>query len=274
MVEEEDGLTLYTSFYPMYALTLEVTKGVENLTVKCLTQPQDGCIRSYELSQWDAGILSQADALILGGAGLESFAQQMTGGDIPLIQAMEGLSLERSEARNDSDSHWQGENPWLFLDPAGAKEICTSIAQSMISVDPGYADTYMTALEHAEKRLDQLAEGMVFPQGGQVAVMHEGLSYLARAMNLTVYARIEREPGSSLEGNDLADAVKMLKESGAQAVLIERQAPQPLVEALENAGFSVALIDTLTTHAESEGSVYFEAMRENARAVFKALEKQ
>lgn len=273
MVEDDGQLLLYASFYPIYALALGVTQDVPDTTVRCLAQPQDGCIRSYELSQWDAGLLSGADALILGGQGLESFAQSLSGGDLPLITLLDGLDLEGTPSADGAESHWQGVNPWLFLDPAGALDMCRCLAGALEALDPGNARQYQDNLAAMETRLNALSRQMSLPQGAQVAVMHEGLTYLARAMNLSVCAQVERESAAALSDNELETAVQALTESGAQAVLIERQAPQSLLRALEDAGFAVARIDTLTAHTEPDAQRYFTAMEENAQAVRQALSR-
>lgn len=271
MVEEDDHLVLYASFYPIYVLSLGITQGVMDLDMVCLTQPQDGCIRSYQLSQWDAAMLGQADALILGGQGLESFAQSLEGGSLPLISLMDGAELEGEATADEAENHWMGLNPWLFLDPSGALDMCRSLSGALQTLDPACADLYAQNLETMEAKLTQLAQEMALPGGGQVAVMHEGLIYLARAMGLTVCAQVERESAVALGDNELSEALATLADSGAQAVLLERQAPQSLVSALTQAGYRVALIDTLTAHDEADPEIYFEAMAANAQAVASAL---
>ena len=81
LMEGEDALpTKYVSatFYPLYSLAVNIVKDVPALSLSCLTQPQDGCIRSYELSDWDYRTLMEQDAVIFGGRGLESFESTLT----------------------------------------------------------------------------------------------------------------------------------------------------------------------------------------------------
>ena len=69
--EEASEISVYATFYPLYALTDALMDGVPNASLHCLVQPQDGCLRSYTLSDWDAALLaSSADAVIAGGRGL------------------------------------------------------------------------------------------------------------------------------------------------------------------------------------------------------------
>lgn len=273
MVEDDGELTLYASFYPIYVLALGICQDVPDTHLRCLTLPQDSCIRSYELSQWDAGILTDADALILGGRGLESFQEQAEASGFPMVLAMEGVALTGDDTEaDDAENHWAGPNPWLFLDPAGAAEIESSIAHALALLDPGNAARYEENLEKETRKLNDLAADMAVPEGGSVAVLHEGLIYLARAMNLSVTAQVEREPGYALSDNELALAFKTLGESGARTVLLERQAPDSLERELAQAGYSVARVDTLTTHTQADPDAYFGIMRENALEVRRALD--
>ena len=63
-----------------------------------------------------------------------------------------------------------------------------------------------------------------------------------------------------------------MEASGYRLVLIERQAPQGLVQAIEEAGYTVVQIDILTDHSASEPSeAYFSAMLSNAQALAAAV---
>ena len=94
----EEGLEtkhISATFYPIYALALNIVKDVPGLSLTCLVQPQDGCMRDYELSDWDFSVLAGQDLVLLGGRGLEMFegALHYLHGEPILISCMEGLRL-------------------------------------------------------------------------------------------------------------------------------------------------------------------------------------
>ena len=71
---ENKSISVYATFWPIYAMTDAAMEGIPDAELKLLVQPQDGCLRNYQLSDWDAALLSaDADAIIMGGRGLESF---------------------------------------------------------------------------------------------------------------------------------------------------------------------------------------------------------
>jgi len=281
----EDALpTKYVSatFYPLYALTVNITKDVPALSVSCLTQPQDGCIRSYQLSDWDWAVASNQDVILLGGRGLEAFESTLM--QLPtrpiLISVLEGAALRTENAGSADDentAHFIGENPWSFLSVAGAMEISLSIAADMAEVDELFAQKYHENLSEYMKRLDALigdmSDIMAPAPYMPVAVLHEGLTYFAAQFGLDIVLVYPREPGADAFDNDLETLLDALSQSGAKTVFLEEHAPTHLVRALEEHGYSVARLDTLTAHAaDGDLNAYERIMLENAREARRALD--
>ncbi len=280
--ESAEEVTVYATFYPIYALTDAVTAGVPNLSLHCLIQPQDDCLRAYQLSDWDRRLLSTARAVIMGGRGLESFESIVFGygNDGPAVSAvLYSLELYNASTSHDgesAESHLNGPNPHLYMSVEGAKRIVESIAASMLELDPDYADLYAQNAEQTAERLDGLRAEMQAAVGDiagtPVILMNEALIYVARDFGLTVADRYDREPGTSLYDVELSKCLARLRSTEARVVLVEKQAPQNLVKALKDAGFSVARLDILSTRRESEGfEGYLQAQRENAAALRAAL---
>ena len=98
--------------------------------------------------------------------------------------------------------------------------------------------------------------------------MNEALIYVAQDCQMDIVATIQRESGMDLYDDELGKCIAELDESGAEIVLIEQQAPKPLTDALETAGFSVVRLDILSTHSETDGSQgYFDAQIHNMQAL-------
>ena len=286
LVADADGpISVYATFYPIYALADAVMRDVPDATLHCLAQPQDDCLRSYQLSDWDAALLTRgADAVIAGGRGLESFESTLFGWgeDGPAISAvlynLELYSPQQSAVDGEAQSHFQGPNPHLYMSLEGAKQIVESISATMVSLDPAYADQYIDNAQASIKALDGALVSARSLLAGysdrRVALMSEALVYVAQDYSLDVAEWIERETGAACGDNELAAWLDRLDKAEAEVVLIERQAPQGLREALEGAGYAVAPIDVLSTHVEGEGfDRYLEIQGENARAILDAFKR-
>lgn len=277
--DSSESISIMTSFYPIYALAVNVTQDIPALTLSCLVQPQDGCPRAYSLSNWDAALLAQQDAVIIAGRGFESFETALNGVDNgpALLTLLSGRTLRDNGVEvNEESSHIDGPNPWLFLSVSGAMEMTLSLGHGLAQLDERYAQLYLDNMDDFIDRLESLAGAMKALVAAApfrpVACLHEGLGYLAESCGITPVAELFREPGSEQTDNDLELLLEDLAASGAQVVLIERQAPDHLVAALEESGYTVARIDTLMTHyAGDDVNAYERIMLDNARILAEAL---
>ena len=278
-------LTLYVTFYPIYALTSMIAEDIQDVEVKCLVQPQDLCLRSYELSDWDMYMINYgADCIIAGGEGLESFETllQLAAEErkIPLINVLSGTRFMSfsPDTTPDSESHFFGENPHLYMSAEGSKEILKNICDALTVIDPVHADAYVRNYHSAAEVMTEVCAKIKKQTDvcttTKVAVFNESLLYAASEVKLDIVTCIERESGEGLYGEDLEACIKTILDNGAKIVLIEEQAPKSLVHDLEANGFVVAQLDIMNAHEESEGySAYINALLGNAQSVANASKK-
>lgn len=282
---DTDALNVYASYYPIYALADLITDGIEDVNLHCLVQPQDGCLRAYQLSDWDLALLTgSADAVLTGGRGLENFENILyaLGEDGPAVTTLlYNMDLKQLSAVNSSEetnSHWIGENPHIYMNVDAAAELCGRISAAMSLLDSEHEADYAANLQKAQAALAELkteiAQELAHLQGEKVIVMNESLVYAEEAYGLSVDLCYERESGESIEGKDLENCLSALARSDARVILLEKQAPRQLCEALEAAGYSVARMDILSTRRADEGwEGYFEAQRANVQAIMEAFSK-
>ena len=264
------------SFYPIFAITANVIKDVPDVTLTCFIQPQDGCLRSYELSSWDDALFFNADVVIIGGRGLESFENAIMGveGAPILITAMDGLTLINQGAQviDEDANHSLSENPWLFLSTRGAEEMANNIAEALSMIDPAHADLYNENLSDFKGRLAltrrEINAALEPARDINIALMHEGLCYFTDEWGLNASLYIDREPGTYFEDAELSDILIKLESAGTELILLELQAPMRLTEDLQAAGYNVALMDTLSA-GTPDGNLYTyeQTMIKNAQAI-------
>lgn len=280
---ESPEQVIYASFYPIYALSEMILQNVPDMQLHQLVQPQDSCLRNYQLSDWDLyQIAFNADAVLLGGRGLESFesAMQSLGDNGPAVVTLfQNLELDNNgkQAADDDASHLADENPHLYLSTRALPDIFESLHAYMLELDPMYESIYTQNLDAALARANALiakydAVTQMINQAAPVALMNEALIYPANDLGLNVVCRIDRESGVNLYGSELDSAIEALKESQTSVVFIEKQAPDALVNAIDAAGFAVVKLDILSTgRADMGADGYFEAMQANLEAVKQAL---
>lgn len=282
---QDDGIfSVYATFYPIYAIAEMLMEDVPDTRLHCLVQPQDGCLRAYSLSDWDLSLLaSNADMVISGGRGLESFESLLynLGDDGPVVASilydMELKNFEAVNASPDSDSHWIGENPHVYMKIDGALQIADRIAGSLMMLDPDHAEFYQKNLDNAKNRLESVRDEMHNAAGAieklKVAIMNEALAYLADEYNLNPVLCYDRENGENLYEAELDECLRSIEASGAKVVLIEKQAPETLKNALSSAGYAIAELNVMSTANVDKKDGYFDIQKENAKALRAAFDK-
>lgn len=274
--EADDGLNVYAGFYPIYAIAEMIVENVPAVRLNCLVQPQDGCLRAYALSDWDLALLSSADAVLIGGRGLEGFESLLytLGESGPGVSALL-YNMELSGFKGiaaDEDSHWSGENPHIYMKTDGAIAFAERIAGSLSLLDARNSEKYAANLESAKEKLIALQTEIrgqnTTLAGKSIIIMNEALLYTAEEFGLTIEKCIERESSEAFYEKTLQSCLDELRGCESKVILIEKQAPEAFCRALEAAGFALARLDTLSTRPANDGSDgYFEALRQNAAAI-------
>ncbi len=77
--EEEEGLLVAASFYPVWIITENVCAGVEGVHVVNLTQNHRGCLHDYQLTAADMLTLETADIFVINGGDMELFIEEIAG---------------------------------------------------------------------------------------------------------------------------------------------------------------------------------------------------
>ncbi|MBQ4089248.1 MAG: zinc ABC transporter substrate-binding protein [Clostridia bacterium] len=279
----DENKQIYASFYPIYAISSLMLEDISGIGLKCLVQPQDDCLRLYELSDWDASVLAyDADAIIIGGNGLESFEDALYtfGDDGPaIITSSHGIDLygksNDTAVITDAD-HFEGLNPHAYMSVEGASQMVSVIGGALkklysdksaeIEAGISKAETMLTGLE------TQISEVRKLVSCNKVIIMHESLFYLAQDYGLEVAYVYKRESGTTLYGDGLHAALDEISTAGSSVVMIEKQAPAELTDALKEAGYTVVLIDTMSSFtADSSGKRYIDAQLANAKSIADAF---
>ena len=273
--------TIVTSFYPVWILTLNLTDGMEGVSVVNLAEPATGCLHDYTLQNSDMVTLSQADALLVNGAGMESFLPVVTGAypDLPVIDATAGLPfLHESETVEIGEAE-EGEevNSHLWLDPQRAAGMAANLAEGLIRLMPGREDAILENLHAYQERLEALDETIRDETKGEdrkVIIFHEAFPYFAEACGLTAAAIVNKEPEDILPTAQLVRVTELIVRTGVPMPLILKSAEEdPSVNTLVNeTGIPVCELDPMTGGPEDPPLDYYETvMIKNVKALLSAL---
>ncbi|WP_353853143.1 metal ABC transporter substrate-binding protein [Dehalobacter restrictus] len=267
--DSRESLKIATSFYPIYLFTLNITKGISNVTVVNMTKPTTGCLHDYALTTEDLKSLEDAKVLVINGAGMESFLAKVTGQmpDLKIIDASEGITLIQDET---------GKNPHVWLSISKAIRQVQNIGDKLTALDPENAEKYqenaaeyIAKLEQEKNKMHQALDGV---KNRDIVTFHEAFPYFAEEFHLNVAAVIEREPGSEPSPIELTETIEKIKALKVKALFAEPQYSADTAETIANeTGARVYYLDPIVT-GPLEADAYIDLMDKNLQTLQGALQ--
>ena len=268
-----DPADLVATTLPVYEFTARLCQGT-GLTVTRLITENISCLHDYTLQVQQMLAIESADAIIISGAGLESFLGDVLDGMDNLIDASEGISLmhgahSHEHGHSHHDSH--EEDPHIWLSPNHAKSMSENICCSLSGIYPEYATLFSANLKDLHDDLDALQtyglESLQDLRCRQLVTFHDGFSYLAESFGLTILESVEEESGSEASSAQLIHLIHLVQEYHLPAIFTET-----------NGAASAADIIAAETHLPvfaldmaMSGNSYFDAMYHNIDTIKEAL---
>jgi zinc transport system substrate-binding protein len=213
-------IKVVASFYPMYIMARNVAEGVPGVTVENLTPPVTGCLHDYAITTSDMRKLADADVLVVNGAGMESFLEQVITQypAVKVVRLSDGIPLLQGA---------EGDNPHVWVSVSYAIRQVEHLGAAMQAADPAHAPMYQKNTEAYVMRLKALQQKMhaeLEPyKGKEIITFHEAFPYFAEEFGLNIIAVVEREPGSAPSAKELAETVDLIKKVGIKTLFSEPQ---------------------------------------------------
>ena len=273
--------TVVTSFYPVWILTLNLTNGLEGVDVVNLAEPSTGCLHDYTLQNSDMVVLSEADALLVNGAGMESFLPVITGAypDLPVVDATAGLPFlsESGIVEIGTPEEGETENSHLWLDPQRAAGMAANLAEGLIRLMPDREQQILQNLDQFRGRLLALDETLKEELGSsqrKVIIFHEAFPYFAEACGLPVAAVVNKEPEDALPTAQLVRVAELIRSETDLPLVLKSLEEDPSVNTLVyETGVPVCELDPMTSGPEDPPLDYYETvMIRNMKVLKSSLE--
>jgi len=266
------GLSIVTSFYPVYIAAINVVKDIPGVTVTNMTKPQTGCLHDYALKPEDLKMLEKVDVFIINGAGMEAFLDDVIRQqkDLKIVEASRGIEL----LKDDNGE----ENPHVWVSISNAITYVNNIALQLSGIDTANKDKYRANADAYIQKLELLRKDMHTALDGlknrDIVTFHEAFPYFAQEFNLNIAAVVEREPGSEPTPQELADIIDTVKKSGVRALFAEPQYSSKAADAIaRETGAKVYTLDPVVTGETGPDSydAYIKAMEQNKKTLLEAL---
>ena len=269
---KDGSFHIVTSFYPMYVATINITQGVDGVTVTNMTKPQTGCLHDYQLMTEDMKTLEKADAFVINGAGMESFLDKVVEQqkNLKIIDASKGIELLK-----DDDE----ENPHVWLSVTDAILQVKNIAEQIKAADPKHADAYEKNAAAYIKKLEALkaemhAELDTVPNK-DIVTFHEAFPYFAKEFGLNIISVVEREPGTEPTPAELQATIEQVKKLPVKVLFTEPQYSPSAAETIaRETGAKIYTLDPVVTGEANEQALnaYIDTMKKNMETLKTALQ--
>ena len=269
---KDGSFHIVTSFYPMYVATINITQGVDGVTVTNMTKPQTGCLHDYQLMTEDMKTLEKADAFVINGAGMESFLDKVVNQqkNLKIIDASKGIELLK-----DGDE----ENPHVWLSVTDAILQVKNIAEQLKAADPKHADAYeKNAAAYIKKleapKTEMHAELDTVPNK-DIVTFHEAFPYFAKEFGLNIISVVEREPGTEPTPAELQETIEQVKKLPVKVLFTEPQYSPSAAETIaRETGAKIYTLDPVVTGEANDEAInaYIDTMKKNMKTLKTALQ--
>ncbi|MDO4681018.1 MAG: zinc ABC transporter substrate-binding protein [Aerococcus sp.] len=280
---EHHGLTIVTSFYPIYAITQEIA-GEENDVQ--MIQSGSG-IHGFEPSAADVKAITDSDLFIYHSDTLESWAAAIAknitkdGGHV--LEASKDQSLDKVEGLEDIEAidGMDGKHlydPHTWLDPELAAVEAQTITTELSERDPANKDHYQKRAEKFKQQTEQLIKKyqQEFQNTKQktFVTQHTAFSYLAKRFGLKQLGiagiTSEQEAGAQR----LAEIEDFVKKYHVQTIFVEPNVSTKVADVVASStGVEIETLSPLEADPKNTAT-YLENLEQNLKILHQTLVKE
>lgn len=255
--KENTGTVVAATTKPVAQFTSALLEGTDK-QVACVITESVSCLHDHSLTVKQMKLLEQADLIILSGGGMEDF----------MLDALKGkthvLDCSKAVSYREGDPHY-------WLDPLRARDMARAIATELTRRYPENADQiaenlltlegeFSSLISHGENATSSLS-------CRELVTFHDGFSYLAESLNLSILASMEEEHGSEVSAKDLEAIISLVKGHKLPAIFTEVNGSTVAAQTVSGeTGVRVFALDMAMGERD-----YFSAMRYNVDIIKEAL---
>ena len=290
-------LNIVASFFPVYDLTKKIVGDKANV----LNLTQSGDAHGFEPNIKDMATIEKSDLLVINGAGMEPWVNNIKTNfpnlnTLELAKSVEILKMDDVKEYNiingkddhehhdhdHSEEHDHGEeiDPHIWISPKLAEKMLLTIKDKIIELDTKNKDYYEANYNKYKEELIKLSkeydEALSKHKGKSIVVPHVAFNYIFTPYKIK---QIGISGINSTEGptaTRLAEIVKLLKDNDIKTVFYEYGGSDKTAQAIANeVGGNVKPISSLEVISQADidkGDDYISLMRMNLKNISDAFE--
>ena len=254
---------------PVYDFTSRICAGT-GISVGLLINESVSCLHDYSLSVNQVRNAEAAQVMVISGAGLEEFMEDLLDECDTVIDSSVQIPMVDCTVEHPDHDHHHEHDAHIWLAPENAKLMAQSICAGLCDAYPEHTERFQTNLAQLEKDLDDLQtygeETLRSLRCRELVTFHDGFGYFAQAFDLTIAEALEEESGSEASAKELIYLIELIQTHGIPAVFTE-------VNGSVSAATTICAEIGISAYTLDMGMTgdYFEIMRNNINAVKEAL---
>ena len=276
-VSSQEPAQIAATTLPVYEFTVRLCEGT-GITVTRLITESVSCLHDYSLNVTQVRAAEAAELVVISGAGLEEFMEDIlpeesvldSSTSIELIEG--GHSHEHDhDDHNDHGHHHHDTDSHIWLSPENAKQMAKNICAGLCTHYPDHASIFEANLQVLLADMDTL---LTYGQNElstlscrELITFHDGFSYLAESFGLTILEAVEEESGSEASAAELKHLIEEVRHHDLPAIFTETNGSDSAANVIaRETGIKIYPLDMARA-----GDSWFDAMYHNIDTLKEAL---
>ena len=257
---------------PVYDFTTAICEG-SNLTVGRLVTENVSCLHDYSLQVSQMQMLESSEIVVISGAGLESFLDDVLSDSSCIIDASQNTHVHAGEHHHDEHDdhgHSHDQDPHIWLSTENAEIMAQNICNQLCVTYPQYQDIFRENLADLMQKLEALQkygdDQLKDLPARELITFHDGFAYFAEGFDLTILEAVEEESGSEASAAEIIDLVRLVHKHHLPAIFTEVSGSDACAGIIAaESGVRIFTLDMAMS-----GDSYFDAMYYNIDTVKEA----
>lgn len=275
----EEYAPLAATTLPVYEFTSRLCLGTE-LTVTRLVTESVSCLHDYSLNVSQVRRAEAAQTVILSGAGLEDFMEDIlqnadtidASAGIEIIEYEEGHDHHEVTEHHGHEGHHHDRDSHIWLSPENAAVMAQNICDGLCLRYPDDAAIFQKNLAALLEDLDELnaygTQTLSQLSCRDLITFHDGFAYFAQAFDLNIVQAVEEESGSEASASELKELICTVREHDLPAIFTETNGSTAAAQILA----SETSVGVYQLDMAMAGDSYFDAMYHNIDTLKEALQ--
>lgn len=287
-----EALNVVASFKPIHSLVAAVMQGVGTpyLMVKGAASPH-----SYSMTPSDAEALQNADAIFWVGHEFETFLDKpidALGDKATVISFEEAEGINKlplrgggsfdehgheGKAAHEAKAGHEEYDLHVWMDPQNAQIIVSLIAKTLTAKDPANAAAYKANADETNTALNalevEITATLAPVKGRPFITFHDAFQYFEKRFGVEASGSITINPDTAPGAARVAELQAKMKSLNAACVFAEPNFEPKIINAIiEGSNAKTASLDPEASALAEGPELYFQSMREIAKAMRECLE--